>query len=948
MLSTRGRRGVSRLAAATLLVAVVPVLAVTTIVAAPDAAAAGACATPGGSGAGGTLTGIVNTYYPGVGTVSASATSISVGAARGAATPIANGDMLLVIQMQAADINSTNTNSYGHGGAAVAPASGYTALNNTGLYEYVRATSAVSGGAVSISGLGTGAGLLNSYTSAAATATTGQRTFQVIRVPQYTTATTSSTLTAAAWNGATGGILALDTTGALTLNGTVSVDGLGFRGATAIQAGGAAGTSNTDVAISATLGADGSKAEGVAGTPVGTNAGNGYPGGDVARGAPGNAGGGGTDGHPTANDENSGGGGGGNGGAGGIGGNSWNSNLAVGGYGGVLLPATSARTFLGGGGGSGSANNFAPPSSNGAAGGGMVLIRAASVAGAGSITANGVAAINTTANDGGGGGGAGGTIVLTSTSGSLTGATLAAKGGRGGDAWDTQAGAANQHGPGGGGGGGWIITSSAPTAQSVTAGAHGITTTGNLAYGSADGAAGQTSTAAVSTIPGVSGGAECADVSITKTGTAAVGAGGTITYSLVVANAGPASATGVSVVDTLPAGVTFGSATGTGWVCTNAGNVSVTCTQAAPLASGATANTITVTVQAPPQAGTATNTAAVSATTPDPDTTNNTSSASTTVTAVADLHVAKIGPATVTASGNISYTVTVNDIGPSDAAGVSVLDTLPAGVTFVSATGTGWTCTNAGNVSVTCTRPTLATGTTAPVITIVVTAPAQGAALTNSATVSSTSTTPTRRTTPRQPARRSTPRPTWRSPRPARRPSSPVPTSRYTLVVVDNGPSDAASLTVSDTLPAGVTFVSATGTGWTCTNTGNVSVTCTRPTLASGPDCPDDHGVVTAPSQAATLSNTASRRRPPPTRSPATTPPRQRTTVTASADLADHQDRPRRRSWRAARCAYSLVVVNNGPSDAAASPSPTPSRPASRSSRRPGPAGRAPTPATCR
>ena len=67
-------------------------------------------------------------------------------------------------------------------------------------------------GSVSITGLGAGAGLLNSYTSAAATATAGQRTFQVIRVPQYTTATTSSTLTAAAWNGTAGGVLALDTT----------------------------------------------------------------------------------------------------------------------------------------------------------------------------------------------------------------------------------------------------------------------------------------------------------------------------------------------------------------------------------------------------------------------------------------------------------------------------------------------------------------------------------------------------------------------------------------------------------------------------------------------------------------------------------------------------------------------------------------------------------------
>ncbi len=481
MFSTTRRPGVarltSRIAASSVAILVLGTLA---LLASPAARAAGLCATPGGSGAGGTLGGVVNTYYPGVGTASAGASSIDVGAPRGAAETIAVGDLLLVIQVQGADFDSTNSNAYGHGAPAATPASGYTALNASGSYEYVRATSTVSGGSVGVSGLGSGAGLLNSYVSAAATAGAGQRTFQVIRVPQYTTATTSSTLTAAGWNGATGGVLALDTTAALTLAGTVSVNGLGFRGGAGIQRGGAAGLSNTDVVTSATLNANGNKAEGIAGTPVGTSAGNGYPGGDAARGAPGNAGGGGTDGRPSNNDQNSGGGGGGNGGAGGQGGLTWNSSLDRGGYGGVGLPATSARVFLGGGGGAGTSNNFAPPAADGASGGGVVLIRAGTVAGSGTITANGTAAYNNTANDGGGGGGAGGSIVLTSPSGSLAGATLVANGGRGGDAWRTQSGANNAHGPGGGGGGGWIITSSAPTSTSVAGGDHGITTTGNL------------------------------------------------------------------------------------------------------------------------------------------------------------------------------------------------------------------------------------------------------------------------------------------------------------------------------------------------------------------------------------------------------------------------------------------------------------------------------------
>src|SRR5205814_9407043 len=73
------------------------------------------CGTPGNDGPGGTISGVINTYYPGSATASAGATSISVGAPNGALTPIASGDLLLVMQMQDAVINSNNTSSYGDG-----------------------------------------------------------------------------------------------------------------------------------------------------------------------------------------------------------------------------------------------------------------------------------------------------------------------------------------------------------------------------------------------------------------------------------------------------------------------------------------------------------------------------------------------------------------------------------------------------------------------------------------------------------------------------------------------------------------------------------------------------------------------------------------------------------------------------------------------------------------
>lgn len=478
---------------------------------------------------GGTLTGIINTYYTGSGTVAAGATSITITLAsqRGSATTIAAGDMLLIMQMQDADINSNNTGAYGDGGGGNA-GFGQTALNSAGFFEYVVATAAPTGGGViTIVGAGAGNGLLHSYRTAAATGAAGQRRFQVIRVPVFKTATLSSTLTAAAWDGNNGGVLAVDITSTLTLGGTVSVDGLGFRGGAGLRLtgnGGGAGDYRNAAPAAPPAGFHGSKGEGIAGTPrwIFDGTGNadtgveGYPNGSMARGGPGNAGGGGTDGTPGAgNTENSGGGGGGNGGQGGIGGNTWNSNSATGGRPGALFPfvtGANARIMMGGGGGAGTRNNSdaITVASAGGLGGGIVLIRASQVTGTGTITANGrgrdIAGIEPL-NDGGGGGGAGGTVVVTTRTGTLTGLTVQAHGGDGVNAWPTQPPGGTpgeRHGPGGGGGGGVILLSSAATSTNVAGGVNGTTTTAADAYGATAGATGQSSTTVtMNNIPGV-------------------------------------------------------------------------------------------------------------------------------------------------------------------------------------------------------------------------------------------------------------------------------------------------------------------------------------------------------------------------------------------------------------------------------------------------------------
>ncbi len=98
----------------------------------------------------------------------------------------------------------------------------------------------------------------------------------------------------------------------------------------------------------------------------------------------------------------------------------------------------------------------------------------------------------------------------------------------------------------------------------------------------------------------------------------------------------------------------------------------------------------------------------------------------------ADLSIAKTdAPDPVGVGSNLTYTLTVTNNGPSGATGVSVVDSLPAGVTFQSATPSQGTCS--GTTTITCNLGSLANGGTATV-QIVVT-PTVGGAITNSASV---------------------------------------------------------------------------------------------------------------------------------------------------------------------------------------------------------------------
>ncbi|MBI5889668.1 MAG: DUF11 domain-containing protein [Nitrosomonadales bacterium] len=103
-----------------------------------------------------------------------------------------------------------------------------------------------------------------------------------------------------------------------------------------------------------------------------------------------------------------------------------------------------------------------------------------------------------------------------------------------------------------------------------------------------------------------------------------------------------------------------------------------------------------------------------------------------------DLAIAKSHTGSIIPGANATYTLTVSNPGMSALAGtISVVDTLPAGMSYQSASGTNWTC-SANGQDVTCSYVgTLNGGATAPAITLIaaVDAGASGT-LTNTATVS--------------------------------------------------------------------------------------------------------------------------------------------------------------------------------------------------------------------
>jgi uncharacterized repeat protein (TIGR01451 family) len=343
-----------------------------------------------------------------------------------------------------------------------------------------------------------------------------------------------------------------------------------------------------------------------------------------------------------------------------------------------------------------------------------------------------------------------------------------------------------------------------------------------------------------------------ADLSIEKSPCAGtVDAGSQLVYTITVHNYGPSTATDTQVLDTLPSGVTFVSATesqGTG--CTFNMVDTVTCDVGTIAPSGSATITLTVLVNND-TTGTITNSANVHSDETDPDTDVHVNTidcdneVNTPTEPGINLSVEKQCPGSdVTAGNNFSYTVTVKnntepDDGSTDATGVTLTDTLPAGVTFVSSNPDSTppipTCTESGGI-VTCDLGTIAAGGSVAVTINVMADPSTRGQITNGVTVAGGQADPD---TDNNTDSCNT-NVTGDDDLHITKTDSPDPVKTgdnltYTINVSNDGPSDSTNVVVFDTLPAGVSFVSAIATqGSGCTNNGNVSVTCNLGTINPG------------------------------------------------------------------------------------------------------------------
>ena len=297
-----------------------------------------------------------------------------------------------------------------------------------------------------------------------------------------------------------------------------------------------------------------------------------------------------------------------------------------------------------------------------------------------------------------------------------------------------------------------------------------------------------------------------ADMAIVKTADpGSINQGQTTVFTLLVENRGPSVAENVTVIDPLPAGLEYVS--DDSGCSESSGDIECLLGDFQP---GQT-QTILVTVRGI-DTGVWTNTATVGSDTPDDDPLNNESSDDVTVGATADLVITKSAPATATSYQQFTYTMLVENRGPSDATGVTITDPLPPGLIFISSAD----C----DATMSCSLGTILSGDSRTVEVLVeTTEPLAGTTVVNTAEVTgnefdpnpddNTSTAETVIGTLADIAVVKT---------------GPVQAQADTriiwnVVVSNSGPNPAENVTLTDTLPPEVTNPSVTTSQGTCDTT---------------------------------------------------------------------------------------------------------------------------------
>lgn len=313
-----------------------------------------------------------------------------------------------------------------------------------------------------------------------------------------------------------------------------------------------------------------------------------------------------------------------------------------------------------------------------------------------------------------------------------------------------------------------------------------------------------------------------------KTGTPNPVAGGGIeTYQFTVTNNGPFTANNLTLSDSLPPGLSFfddntdpSTDQDSDWFCSASGQ-DVTCTSPSLAVDASSVFYFRVKVTQE-TTGAITNAASVTSDSPEPNPDNNTATHDLTVQEGTDMSIGKTVDTDPVIGGQpAQFTLTAINEGPMTATDVEVVDTLPTGYTDLAVnTPAGWSCSVVG-LEITCTSPSMAATDSADIV-ITATPPSVSSVVThqNSATVSTTTTDPIPGNDNVTIGYSVSPDTAdlliskFKSPDPVAQGSN----ATSTIIVTNNGPREADTVEVVDVLSDYETYVSFSGTNWTCTH----------------------------------------------------------------------------------------------------------------------------------